>query len=43
VTNPNLSTLISDVIGDDDEWLLDLDSLKQIKPWRSDENFVSRF
>jgi hypothetical protein len=35
--------LISDILGDDDEWLLDLDSLKRMKPWKSDENFISKF
>jgi glucan phosphorylase len=38
-----LAELISDILGDDDEWLLNFDSLKQIRPWKSDENFISRF
>ena len=42
-TNTVLANLISDILGDDDEWLLNFESLKQIKPWKSDENFISRF
>lgn len=42
-TNPNLAELISDILGDDDEWLLNFESLRQIRPWKSDENFISRF
>lgn len=42
-TNPSLANLISEILGDDDEWLLDLDSLKQMRPWKSDENFISKF
>jgi starch phosphorylase len=42
-TNPNLAELISDILGDDDEWLLNFEALRQIRPWKSDENFISRF
>jgi hypothetical protein len=38
-----LAELISDILGDDDEWLLNFESLRQIRPWKSDENFISRF
>jgi glycogen phosphorylase len=41
--NPGLAELISDILGDDDEWLLNFESLRQIRPWKSDENFISRF
>ena len=41
--NPSMASLISDILGDDDEWLLNLESLRQIKPWKSDENFIARF
>ena len=42
-TNPALANLISDILGDDDEWLVEFENLRQIRPWKSDENFVSRF
>lgn len=42
-TNPLLANLISDILGDEDEWLHDFESLRQIRPWKSDENFISRF
>ena len=41
--NPNLAHLISEYLGDDDEWLVNFPSLRQIRPWKSDENFISRF
>ena len=30
-------------MGDEDEWLLSFSSLKQLRPWKSDESFLSRF
>jgi hypothetical protein len=38
-----LSNLISEFLGDDDEWLLDFNSLKSLRPWKSDENFLQKF
>jgi hypothetical protein len=40
--NPSLAHLISDVLGDDDEWLQVTESLKLIRPWKTDEQFISR-
>lgn len=41
--NPQLANLISEHLGDDDEWLLEFDNLRQIRPWKSDENFISKY
>jgi len=38
-----LSNLISEFQGDDHEWLLDFNSLKSLRPWKSDENFLQKF
>jgi hypothetical protein len=38
-----LANLISNILGDDDEWLLNFNSLRQIRPWKSDETFIYKF
>lgn len=42
-TNSHLANLISETLGDDDEWLHDAQSLLQLRPWKSDEHFVAKF
>ena len=34
--NSGLANLISDILGDEDEWLLTFQSLSMLKPWKSD-------
>lgn len=41
--NESLAALISDSLGDEDEWLLNFDSLTGLRPWKSDETFLIRF
>ena len=38
-----MANLISDTLGDDDEWLHNSESLMQLRPWKSDETFISKF
>mmetsp|Transcript_10057 Transcript_10057/g.16946 ORF Transcript_10057/g.16946 Transcript_10057/m.16946 type:complete len:303 (-) Transcript_10057:1359-2267(-) len=40
--NQSLASLITEVLGDE-EWLVQPESLRQIRPWKSDEQFISRF
>ena len=42
-TNPLLASLISDVLGDDDEWLHNSENIRQLRPWKSDESFINKF
>lgn len=42
-TNSLLANLISDTLGDDDEWLHNSESLMQLRPWKSDDLFLSKF
>ena len=41
--NPELSDLISDTIGPLDEWVANLDALRELAAWSTDEKFVNRF
>lgn len=41
--NPGLSGLISDTIGDIDDWLTNLTSLRELSAYSTDESFVNRF
>lgn len=42
-TNSQLANLISETLGDHDEWLHDAESLMQLRPWKSDDTFLSKF
>jgi len=41
--NPGLSELISDTVGSTDEWITNLDTLRQLSEHADSEEFVSRF
>ncbi len=41
--NPRLSELISDRLGDIDEWITSLDNLKQLAPYARDKDFQRSF
>ena len=41
--NPGLSELISETIGDVEEWINDLDNLRTLTNYSTNEDFVSRF
>jgi starch phosphorylase len=41
--NPGLSKLISDQLGDLDEWITSLDNLKQLTPFAKDKEFRAQF
>lgn len=38
-----MANLISETLGDFDEWLHEGDSLMQLRPWKSDEVFLGKF
>jgi len=41
--NPGLSSLISETIGDVDEWIGDMNALHQLSDHADNEDFVARF
>jgi len=41
--NPGLSELISDAVGSVDEWITNLDTLRQLSDKSEDSEFVSKF
>ena len=41
--NPELSGLIVDTIGDLDEWITNMTSLRELSAYSTDEKFVKKF
>ena len=41
--NPNLSELLTSYLGDSDEWITNLDLLRELKVWATDAGFVEKF
>jgi starch phosphorylase len=41
--NPGLSHLISEKLGDLDEWITNMTTLRDLAPWSEDRDFVSKF
>ena len=41
--NPELTAIISDKIGEPDEWVANLTSLRELSAWSTDAEFVKQF
>ncbi len=41
--NPGLSGLLCDKLGETDEWLTNMTTLRDLAPWADDESFITQF